>query len=217
MLAAVPARILLILSLVVIVAIGALSAPVASAGRDRCAFTGAKVVKQNSQVRILRLTRRGVTRYYGCLRSTGRRVRVGSASSDPQSLSEDRVSRTLVAGTSVAVQGSSFVDIGPEGEENSFLVVADLRRGGRVYRVSVDTGVDSNYEGFATLRLRADGAATWALTAGGGYTEIDVLGPTARRPTPVAYAKRISTASLAFGGDGVTWLQDGATRTAAIP
>ena len=188
-------------------------APSASAGRDRCTARGAKTVKQNAQVRVFRVKDGRSTDYYACLRGgSARPVFVGNDFSEDEDLSSSRVITVLVAGTSAAAHSNDFSDIGPEGSESESVVVVDLRRGGRYYSRTIDT-TDGPYGGFGALRLRRDGAAAWALTRG-LYTELDVLAPESGRPVPVAFAKEITT--LAFGGDGVTWKQDGATRTAAI-
>jgi hypothetical protein len=197
--------------------VAAIAAPSAAAGRDRCAPRGAKTVKQTSQVRVFTQTRRRASTYYACLRGSGRRpVEVATAFDDPESESIERVTRVLVAGTSVAVESTDFDDLGPDGSESASLVVADLRRGGRFFGVTIDT-TDGLYAGFTKVLLRADGAAAWTLAGNGDYDEVDVLGADDERATPVAYAKGIDPRSLRFGGDGVTWLQDGITRTAAIP
>jgi hypothetical protein len=191
--------------------------PSSSAARDRCAAAGSKTTKQTSAVRVYSVTRKGTSRFYGCLRSAGRRVRVATTFNDEESLSSGRVRTVLIAGTSVAVTTSGFDDIGVDGSEFESLAVANLARGGRVYRIGISTNDEDQYDGFANLILRADGAAAWILSGSGDYDEVDVLGAAARRPTPVAYAKAIEAKSLAFGGDGVTWVQGGATKTAAIP
>ena len=217
MLAAVPARSRLLTLILAVAAALLATAPAASAGRDRCAVARSKTVKQTSAVRVLGVTRKQETTYYGCLRSTGRRVRLVRTFNDEESLSSGRLGAVRVAGSSVAVTATGFDDIGPDGSEFESLAVVDLARGGRAYRVGISTNDEDQYDGFATLILRADGAAAWVLSGNSDYDEVDVLGPAARRPTPVAYAKAIEERSLAFGGDGVTWLQGGATRTAAIP
>jgi len=216
MLAGVPARSRLLAPAALVAALALVPAP-ASAGRDRCAAAGTKTVKQTSAVRVYGLTRGETTRYYGCLRSTGRRVRVAITFNDSESLSSGRVRTVLIAGTNVGVITSGFDDIGVDGSEFEGLAVANLARRGRVYRTGISTNDEDQYDGFAKLILRADGAAAWVVAANGGYGEVDVLAPTAKRPTPVAYAKAIDEGSLAFGGDGVTWVQAGTTQTAAIP
>jgi hypothetical protein len=216
MLAGVPARSGFLALVAVAAGLALVPAP-APAARDRCAVHGSKTVKQTSAVRVLGVTRGETTRYYGCLRSTGRRARLVVTFNDSESLSSGRLQTVLIAGTSVAVTSTGFDDIGPDGSEFESLAVADLARRGRVYRVGISTNDEDQYDGFAKLILRADGAAAWIVSGNGDYDEVDVLGPTADRPTPVAYAKAIEDRSLAFGGDGVTWRQAGATRTAAIP
>jgi hypothetical protein len=216
MLAGVTARSRLLGAVALVAALALVPAP-ASAGRDRCAAAGSKTVKQTSTVRVFSLTRGETTRYYGCLRSTGRRVRVAITFNDSESLSSGRVQTVLIAGTNVAVITSGFDDIGVAGSEFEGLAVANLARRGRVYRLGLSTNDEDQYAGFGKLILRADGAAAWVVQGPGDYDEVDVLGPTAKRPTPVAYTKAIDERSLAFGGDGVTWVQAGATQTAAIP
>jgi hypothetical protein len=203
----------LLTALVVLVA-----ATPSSAARDRCAARGAKTVKQTSAVRVYRQTRGDASIYYACLRSSGRRLRVANIVVDAgDDLSSGSVRPVLIRGTHVAVVESSFSDIGPDGSEDAALTVADLRPHGRVYRVAISANPEDQYEGFARVILRADGAAAWVLAGQREYDEVDVLGPTAKRPTPVAYAKGIDQDSLAFGGEGVTWVQAGTQRTAAIP
>jgi hypothetical protein len=199
------------------VALAATAATPASAARDRCAVAGSKTTKQTSAVRVFSTTRKGTSVYYGCLRSTGRRVRLLSTFNDSQSLSSGSVRTVLIAGTSVTITSSGFDDFGVDGSEFESLAVADLTRGGRVYRNGLSTNDEDQYAGFAKVILRADGGAAWIVKGHGDYDEVDVLGAVAKRPTPVAYAKAINEKSLAFGGDGVTWVQGGATKTAAIP
>lgn len=189
----------------------------ASAARDRCAAAGSKTVKQTSAVRVFSTTRKGTSNYYGCLRSTGRRIRVGTTFDDSESLSSGRLKGVVIAGSSVALTTSGFDDIGVDGSEFESLGVANLASRGRVYRTTVSTNDEDQYAGFGKVILRADGAAAWIVNGHGDYDEVDVLGATAKRPTPLAYAKAIDGKSLAFGGDGVTWVQGGATMTAAIP
>ena len=204
-------------SIALAAALAAIAAPSASAARDRCAVAGSKTVKQTSAVRVFSTTRKGTSRFYGCLRSTGRRIRVATIFNDAQSLSNGHVRTVLIAGTSVAVIDAGFEDIGVDGAEFEDLAVADLARGGRVYRKGISINEEDQYSGYGKLILRADGTAAWVVEGRGDYDEVDVLGATAKQPTPVAYAKEIDENSLAFGGDGVTWLQAGATKTAAIP
>jgi hypothetical protein len=199
------------------VALAATAATPASAARDRCAVPGSKTTKQTSAVRVFSTTRKGTSVYYGCLRSTGRRARLLSTFNDNEGLSSGKVQRILIAGTSVAITSSGFEDIGVDGSEFESLGVANLARGGRVYRHVISTNEEDQYDGFGKVILRADGGAAWIVAGNGEYDEVDVLGAAAKRPTPVAYAKAIDQESLAFGGDGVTWAQGGATKTAAIP
>jgi hypothetical protein len=217
MLAGVPARYRPLALLAASAAVLAVAAPSATAARDRCAATGAKTTKQTSAVRVYSITRKATSVYFGCARSTGRRVRLVSTFNDRESLSSGRVRTVLIAGTSVAVTTTGFDDIGVDGSEFENLAVADLARGGRVYRAGISTNDEDQYAGLAKVVLRADGAAAWVLEGQGDYDEVDVLGAAAKRPTPVAYAKEIDAKSLAFGGDGVTWVQGGAAKTAAIP
>jgi hypothetical protein len=217
MLAGVPARSRVPALLLAAAAALAVAAPSATAGRDRCAVAGSKTVKQTTAVRVYSTTRKETSRFYGCLRSTGRRVRVATTFNDSESLSSGRVRTVLIAGTSVAVTTTGFDDIGVDGSEFQNLAVADLARRGRVYRAGISTNDEDQYDGFAKVILRADGAAAWIVSGSGDYDEVDVLGATAKRPLPVAYAKAINEKSLAFGGDGVTWVQGEATKTAAIP
>jgi hypothetical protein len=220
----VPLRLTVLVSLSAL-ATALVAAPAAPAARDRCAVARSKTVKQTSAVRVLSVTRKepttttgNTTTYYGCLRSTGRRVKVGSTFNDPSDdLTSGDVQAVLISGTSVALTTAGFEDIGVEGSDFAGLGVANLARGGRVYRVGISTNDEDLYSGFAKVLLRADGTAAWVIAGQGDYDEVDVLGATAKRPTPVAYAKGILEKSLAFGGEGVTWTQAGATQTAAIP
>jgi hypothetical protein len=182
---------------------------------SRCDPKGSKLHKKKGKVRVFtREARNGATRYYGCVRG-GRRVLIGEDYDSPDD-AEGRTVKTLrIAGTSVAVVNSSFVEIGPEGDERESIVVEDLRRGGRSYFSQIRT--DDRYSHFARVILRADGVAAWVVEGNNDYTEIDVLGRDDERATPVAWAKGIVSTSLRFGGSGVTWLQGGATRTATIP
>jgi hypothetical protein len=207
------ARLTPVVTAVLVLLIAAGPAP---AARDRCTAKGAKTVKQNSQVRVFKVAGKDRSTYYACLRGRGRPRRIAHTFNDPRSESIDIVRSVLVSGTSIVVVSNSFADIGPEGSESESILVADLGPGGRSYSVGVDT-IDGPYSGFGRVLLRPDGAAAWALPFGREYAEIDVLGPAAERATPVAFAKGIKVESLAFAGDGVSWTQDGTTRTAAIP
>jgi hypothetical protein len=206
----VPAR----LTLAVLIA--ALVAAPPAAARDRCSPKGSKTVKQTAGVRVFSITRRDVTTYYGCLRGSGspRRLSAGRGDQD-QTLDSESVSNVAIAGTNVALVQYRFVDIGVEGAETEFVVVANLRRGGRLFTAGFDVG--DQYDSFVTVLLRPDGAAAWSIDGHGDYSEVDVLGATAKRAVPVAYAKGIDPKSLAFAPPAVTWTQDGATRSAAIP
>lgn len=192
--------------------------PSAGAGgsRDRCAVTGSKTEKSNAQTRVYTVQRRRAAIYYACLRSTGRRVRLEDEIEEPDGISGTSVTEVQLAGTSVLLRSSSFEDLGPEGAESARLVVADVRRGGRSYSVHINTNAEDLYSGFTGAILRPDGSAAWITSGTGEYDEIDVLAPRAELPRPVAYAKGIDEKSLRFGGDGVTWRQNGETRTAAI-
>src|SRR3954454_3920034 len=125
--------------------------PSASAARDRCAAPGSKTVKQNTAVRRFSTTRKGTSRFYACLRSTGRRVRVAITINDSESLSSGHVRTVLIAGTSVAVVSAGFEDIGVDGAEFEDLAVANLARGGRAYRTGISTNEEDQYGGFGTV------------------------------------------------------------------
>jgi hypothetical protein len=214
----VPAR----LTLAVLIA--ALVAAPPAVARDRCSPKGSKTVKQTAKVRVFTTARKGGSKYFACLRGSGRPVRIAVTSDVDPSVSLDAIQleQLKVAGTSVAAAVSNFEDIGVEGEESWSLLVMDLRRGGRSYSASFST--EGRYAGFSHVLLRPDGAAAWIVdgtpSVDGNATtfdEIDVLGATDERATPVAYAKGIDDKSLAFGGLGVTWTQGGVARSAPIP
>jgi hypothetical protein len=204
------------LTLIAALLLALLPAAPASA-RDRCSPRGSKTVKQKGSVRVYTTPRKHGSVYYGCLRGSRRPVRLTESLRDPQSFTSATVGRIVIAGSSVAVVTEGFEDIGVDGNDTESIVVADLRRGGRLYRTGYGTNDDSQYSALVTLLVRADGAAAWAIKSNGGYFEVDVLGPAAARATPVAYAKGVDPKSLAFGGDGVTWVDGGVTRSAAIP
>ena len=200
--------------LTALLALAAAASPAAAS--DRCSPRGSKTVKQTASVRVFSVQRKRESRVYGCLRRTGRPVRLATTFDD-SGLNSIRLDTVLIAGTSVALTTVGFEDLGPEGAEFEGLTIADLKRGGRVYRIGISTNDEDQYDGFAKVVLRRDGAAAWIVAGNGDYDEVDVLGATDERATPVAYAKGIDERSLALGGDGVTWTQNGATRTAAIP
>src|SRR4051812_12209458 len=87
-------------------------APTASGARDRCAAAGSKTNKQTSAVRVYSVTHKGTSVFYGCARSSGRRVRLLSTFNDRESLSSGKVRSLLVAGTNVALITAGFDDIG---------------------------------------------------------------------------------------------------------
>ena len=204
-----------LLTLLAVVALVGASPASAASG---CNPKGSKLYKKKDRVRVFtRKARNGATRYYGCVRG-GRRVWIGEDfTSDEGDLTGESVTTLKIAGTSVVVVQNSFAEVGPEGDERESINVEDLRRGGRSYFSQVRTNDDEKYSHFSRVLLRRDGVAAWVVEGNDDYDEIDVLGRTDERATPVAWAKGIQVNSLRFGGDGVTWVQNGATRTATIP
>src|SRR5215218_6627672 len=158
-----------------LIAFVAVWAPSPAAAADRCSPRGAKTVKQTASVCVFSVKRKRESRIYGCLRRTGRPVRLATTFDD-SGLNSVRLDTVLIAGTSVALTTVGFEDLGPEGAEFEGLTVADLTRGGRVYRIGISTNDEDQYDGFTKVVLRRDGAAAWIVAGNGDYDEVDGFG-----------------------------------------
>jgi hypothetical protein len=193
-----------------------LASPAGAAGR--CQPRGSKTLAGNAQVRVFSTHHGRYTDVYGCLRSTGRRLRIARNRKPVGDLSQDEIGELLVAGTSVGMVQESFGDIGVDGDEYETVIVVNLARGGRRFRKHVEENDGDLYEGVFSFLLRADGTAAWTLTTQTDkYVEVDVLGRRSRTPTALAFARGIEAGSLRLTSAAVSWRQDGARRSVRVP
>jgi hypothetical protein len=206
-------RLLPAAAIVVLVAAAPPAAASAGAGKRTCAAKGAKTVAQNRHARVFTTPGRGgdeVGRLYACLRRTGRRVRVDTATDDGYTTSS-AYNAVRLTGRYVAWQHSDFdvsckADCPPGYDPSSaHLRVHDLRTR-RTRRVAGELG-----EGTALVLART-GAIAWIQP--GSPVSVRAADATGAR---VLYAgDDIDGGSLTVRGTTVGWIAGGTPMSAEL-
>lgn len=196
----------LLLSLVVLAA----AAIPAGARGAPCTMPGARTVAHDAQARVFTVAGRGPVRrrYYGCLR--GHRPRLLARAVSPRSDQDTHTTIGLVrlTGAWVGWHVRSVSDFGA-GELAESLEVRSLAGARRSLSIAV-TG-----RPVRRFVLRADGTAAWVLAIG-DYREIDAVAHDTTTPSPIAYARGISSGSVRVARSSVSWTQGATAMTAPL-
>jgi hypothetical protein len=203
-------RITRALPLVLCLAIG-LVATAPAAAKDRCAFKGAKTLRQTSQVRLYVL---GSDRFYICVRSNGRRFRADDRTSQDITMFKDTLTS---AGSFAAVAYDYYAN---EDAVGLTVVVIDLRTGKQTRHT--ETPDEFSTVKVPGLVLRSTGGAAWI------YEQTPISSSEGTRLREVHAARTgairklddgldIDATSLRLAGSTVRWTKAGAAQSAPLP
>jgi hypothetical protein len=189
----------------------AVLAPASEAGAATCARSGEQVEAQNSYVQVVG----GPDGDFACLRSTGRRHRLGFED-------DAAVTRVLVRGRHVAYT-HVWYDGEAEGQELAVMNVGT----GTVY--DLDAVSCAGGGSFGSFVLKPNGATAWILDESycndiseSGQTRVKrcsrrCLDRDPREPRPTRVDRgRIDQRSLRLSGSKISWINDGKRRRATL-
>ncbi len=154
-------------------------------------------------------------RWYGCLLSSGRRVRLGDVG--PSGAFSDRIAPVRLAGRHVAFVSEYTASTGDA--LGAVVAVRDLRTG--VFVSRFQSPGDPNTYDVTDLELRANGSVAWIarIVAGMPATttyEVRVFPATQSHSTIVDSGPAIGPQSLALSARTLYWTHDGAARSASL-
>ena len=194
------------------------AAPALANGGTACSATGSRTEEASRSARVYSRVVAGgeVRRWYGCLYSADRRVRLGDVGAPGSYL--DRISPVRLAGRYVATANEWTATTGDA--IGAVIVVRDLRTGAVVHRFENDPAINT-YD-VTDLELRANGAVAWiarVVMAGTPATITDEVrtslpGTSATRLLDEAPA--VERRSLALSGRTLYWTSGGVPRSATL-
>ena len=202
---------------VAILALAGSAAPAVAA--ERCQAKNSRTEEASRYARVYSVRRiqdDAVTRrWYGCLYSSGRRVRLGDVG--PSGQFSDRISPVRLAGRHVAYASEYTASTGDA--LGAVVQVRDLRTGAFVRRFQ--SPGDPNTYDVTDLELRTNGSVAWIARIIAGTparTSYEVrLFPTSQAQASIADAgPTLGARSLALSAGTLYWTRDGAARSAVL-
>ena len=202
---------------VAVLASAASASPAAAA--ERCQAKNSRTEEAGRYARVYSVRRiqdDAVTRrWYGCLYSSGRRIRLGDVG--PSGQFSDRISPVRLAGRHVAYASEYTASTGDA--LGAVVQVRDLRTGAFVRRFQ--SPGDPNTYDVTDLEVRTNGSAAWIARIIAGtpaFTSYEVrLFPSSQAQSTIADAgSSIGARSLALSAGTLYWTREGAARSAVL-
>jgi hypothetical protein len=176
-----------------------------AAGAATCDLPKSRTIADDGDARVYKDRHHHVVE--ACLRSVGRRVRLGRDSDD--GFESYSVYRVRLSSPFVAAAVSCGCRMQNRGGPIPRLVVYDLRSGEHVSSVHY-----ANLENFTDVVLAPDGALAWIAGRDGSYEVARQL-PGGRQQVLDPRAKDIDPRSLVLGGDGTLYWRRGGVVVSA--
>jgi hypothetical protein len=203
-----------------ILAIGLLAVPCAfivapgAQAKDRCAYAGAKVVRQTKALRLYSLSPKNAQdRYYICVRSNGRRFRVDNRGFGDQSLKLTK--RFVASGKFVAFALSYYASEDIAGLNIVVLNITTGRRKEYLQDIDVFT-----HPAVPSLVLRPTGSAAWMLTmtpiGSSVVAKREVRRTASNGDALLDSGAGIAPSSLRLSGKTLSWTNAGVFKTATL-